>query len=140
VLVWIGPPTFFGNFQFDEGIPGVSRATTPEYSSEWFEAVRESGRNNVSVYVIDALAASGGRDSGGGSDPSDGAGGFTDGTGGQSFTHYVNAERAVKSVWQDAGSYYLLGYAAPADDHRLHKIDVRVKRPNVTIRARKLRG
>jgi hypothetical protein len=28
-------------------------------------------------------------------------------------------------VWRDAGTYYLLGYAAPVNDHRLHRIEVR---------------
>ena len=54
----------------------------------------------------------------------------------------MRTKDAISSVriWQESGHYYLLGYAPPINDHRVHKIDVRVKAPGVTVRARRARG
>jgi hypothetical protein len=50
------------------------------------------------------------------------------------------ADRAVNQIWQESGSYYLLGYRPPTNDHRLHKIEVKVNVPNAAVRARRARG
>ena len=104
------------------------------YSAPWFDAIRETGQNNVSVYVMDpaGLTGDGGR--------YDGARSFAGETGGDALVNTNNVDRAVSRIWMEAGTYYLLGYAPPIDDKRVHKIEVTVKRPGTQVRARKARG
>ena len=51
-----------------------------------------------------------------------------------------NFGAAVEQVWREAGSYYVLGYHAPINDHRLHEIEIKVNVKGVTVRARRGRG
>lgn len=130
VLVWIGSPAMFGQHQFDA-------ISIPVYGSEWYDAIRDSGRNNVSVYIINPTRP---LETDGTLEPSEGASGLASQTGGEAFVHSVNYDRAIDLIWRESGSYYLLGYAPSIDDQRLHAIDVRVKRTGVRVRARRLRG
>ena len=84
------------------------------------------------MYAVDPLGFTGGRE--------DYSESFANETGGQSFSNASNFDAAVGAIWREAGSYYLLGYPAPINDHRLHKIEVRVSRPGVRVRSRKGRG
>jgi hypothetical protein len=47
--------------------------------------------------------------------------------------------RGFATIVQDASTYYLLGYSPPRDstDGRFHPIQVRVKRPDMNVRARR---
>ena len=98
----------------------------------WLDAVRETGAANFSVYVIDPRGhggvSSGDTDS------------FTYETGGAAWANTNNYGAAVDRIWQEAASYYLLGYAAPINDRKIHKIEVKVNAPGVTLRARRARG
>ena len=43
-------------------------------------------------------------------------------------------------IWNEIGYYYLLTYTPPRQGREVYKIDVRVSRPNVTVRERRMRG
>lgn len=129
VLVWIGAAGIFG--------PHSDGMSIPDYGQAWFDALRDTARGNVSVYAIDPA---GGRNVRTGMRGSlDNADGFAAETGGEAFLRSNDFERAVRRIWHESGSYYLLGYAPAVADDRTHEIDVRVKRPNVTVRARRAR-
>lgn len=129
VLVCIGTAGLFDPQKFDD-------KSSPEYSAAWFEAVRDAARHDVSVYVIDPTGMS----SASSLSMSQGAEGFTAATGGEAFTRTSNFDGAVTRIWHESGSFYLLGYTPPANDGRLHDIDVRVKSHGATVRARRARG
>jgi hypothetical protein len=59
-------------------------------------------------------------------------------TGGFAITDTNNVEQALSQVFRENGSYYLLGYQAPdpKTEGRFRRIEVRVNRPGVTVRAR----
>jgi VWFA-related protein len=64
---------------------------------------------------------------------------LADNTDGRAIVNRNDLAMGMKQIMRDASGYYLLGYtsnAAPTDG-KYHTIDVRVKRPNVEIRARK---
>lgn len=115
----------------------------PALPREWLDAVRSTARNNFSVYVIDPRGhnPSVGLEQGarGLSIPED-AESFATETGGEAWVNTNNYDAAVGRIWMESANYYLLGYAPPKDDRRLHKIEVRVSKPGVTVRARRARG
>jgi VWFA-related protein len=126
VLVFIGAAAMFSPKEesaFDD--------RGPELTPLWFEAVRSTARDNVSVYVIDPEGLG---------QVEDYSQSFTAETGGAAWVNTNNFDRAVERIWLESGSYYLLGYPAPINDHRIHQIDVRVTVPGVTVRARRARG
>jgi hypothetical protein len=114
----------------------ADRPTTPvgEYTPFWFDAIRNTSRNNISVYVMDPEGHTGG------GERYDAARSFAAETGGEAMVNTNDVNRAVGRIWQDAGSYYLLGYAPSLDDGKPHRIDVKVKRAGVQVRARRSRG
>jgi VWFA-related protein len=126
VLVFIGSASMFSPHD-----PSAFFDRDPLLNEQWFEAIRATGRDNVSVYVIDPGGLTGVVD--------DYSEGFAELTGGQTWVNRGNFDRAVDQIWRESGSYYLIGYRAP-DDRRLHKIDVKVSVPSLTVRARRSRG
>jgi VWFA-related protein len=126
VLVFIGSASIFSPHD-----PSAFFEREPLLDERWFEAVRATGRDNVSVYVIDPAGLTGVVD--------DYSEGFAELTGGQTWVNRGNLDRAVEQIWRESGSYYLIGYRAP-DDRRLHKIGVKVGVPGLTVRARRSRG
>lgn len=127
-LVFIGASPLFGATR--GGLPGTPRTVSPE----WRAAVREASRHNVAFYVIDPAGLTGT------AQQYDDTLGFAGETGGLAFVNTNFFERSVEHVWQEAGYYYLLGYAAPVTDGKLHEIEVRVKREDTQVRARRTRG
>jgi VWFA-related protein len=103
-----------------------------DVSPEWRDAIRATTRNNVAVYVIDPRGLT--------AQPNDWSESFAAETGGDAWGRTNNFRGAVDRIWPEAGSYYLLGYAAPINDLKLHKIDVKVGRRGLTVRARRARG
>ena len=75
---------------------------------------------NVSVYAIDPMGHTPGGYYG------DYATTFAAETGGWAWANTNNFGAAVEQIWREAGSYYVLGYNAPINDHRLHEIEVTV--------------
>ena len=127
IIVFIGDAALFSPSQ-----PSVFHDRASDMTPEWAEAVRTTSRNNISVYAIDPAGLSGdcrGLDAE-----------FLGRHGGYTWSRTNNYGAAVDRIWQESASYYLIGYAAPVADARIHKIDVKVSKPGVTIRARKARG
>jgi VWFA-related protein len=127
VLVFIGAASMFS--PSDESA-FFDRA--PELNERWFDAIHRTGQDNVSVYVIDPQGFTGGVDNY--------SEGFTEQTGGRAWVNASDFNRAVDQIWQESGGYYLLGYRAPINDRRLHKIEVKTNAPGATVRARRVRG
>ncbi len=64
---------------------------------------------------------------------------LADQTDGRAIVNRNDLDVGMKQIVRDSSAYYLIGYnstQAPADG-KFHKIDVRVKRPGVQVRARK---
>ena len=101
-------------------------------SPDWAEAIRSTARDNVSVYTIDPEGQTGQVD--------DYSQSFAVETGGQAWANTNNFEGAVERIWRESRNYYLLGYVQPINDRRIHKIEVKVSKPGVTVRARRARG
>lgn len=59
-------------------------------------------------------------------------------TGGRTVLSTNAPELHVPAIFEESGSYYLVGFtpAATTRDGRSHRIDVRVQRPGVTVKAR----
>jgi VWFA-related protein len=127
VMVFIGSASMFSP---NEESAFADRG--PEFSPDWLDAIREAGRNNVSVYVIDPQSAPG--------RSNDDAGCFAGETGGYTSANTANYNAVVERIWRESGSYYLLGYRAPINDHRLHKIELKVSMPGVVVKSRRARG
>ncbi|MEO8681483.1 MAG: VWA domain-containing protein [Vicinamibacterales bacterium] len=133
VMVFIGKPAIFSPSEPSAfGNLETGDPTKPDMNNAWFQAIRDTGRNNVTVFAID---------------PTGQTGNFTDWdksfaaeTGGNAWSNTNNFNGAVDRIWQESGHYYLLGYAPPINDHRVHKIEVRVNAPGATVRARRARG
>jgi VWFA-related protein len=145
VLVCIGPEQTFNVPTHRSGSQGESG-----------RAMREIARANVTTYVIDPLGLSE-KPSLAGRRIDDGAGaalgvvskgsgfkdhrdGFAFESGGWAFANTNDYESASNQVWEESGNYYLLGYEPARRDNRRHTIEVRVKKPDVTVRARRTRG
>lgn len=141
VLVFIGD-----NGLLNPNDPSADQTGDLSLLTEWQEAIAATTRNNVSVYLIDpkgsgAVASAEGQSSRPASVPRDPSPyGFTVETGGDAWYGTNNFAGAVNRIWQESASYYLLGYVPPVTDNKIHKIEVRVMKPGVTVRARKARG
>ncbi len=106
--------------------------TGPMDSFTWLDgAIRIANAHNTSIYAFDPR----------GLDmnirPSDILHTLADQTGGKQISNNEPAQ-SLREVVKNASAFYLLGYASaknPADG-KFHKIAVKVKRPNVEVRAR----
>jgi VWFA-related protein len=105
----------------------------PELSAEWLESVRQTARDNISIYAIDPQGHMG-------ASVADYSTSFAAETGGWAWANTNNYNGAVEQIWREAGSYYVLGYAAPVNDQKLHRIDVKVNVKGATVRARRARS
>jgi VWFA-related protein len=128
IVVVIGSPWLF--------VPHTGSAQPDlSQSPEWLDAVRSTSRNNVAIYMVDPAGLQ--------ENPNqfrEWADSFTEQTGGAAWTNSNNFDGAATRIWRESASFYLLGYAAPITDQRIHAIDVKVSRKGVTVRARKARG
>ena len=64
--------------------------------------------------------------------------GVAENTGGRAFTDRNEFDTALTTIFEENGSYYLLGYQPPnpALDGRFRRLEVKVNRPGVTVRTR----
>ena len=127
VLVFIGNSMLFAP-QTRSALGGTSTMPAPE----WQDAIRGTSRNNMTVYTIDPMGLMG--------STGDWAHSFTEQTGGAAWARSNNYTAAIDRIWHESASFYLLGYALPINDLKIHEIDVKVARPGVTVRARRARG
>ena len=62
---------------------------------------------------------------------------LADETDGRAILNTNDLDRGLKQIVRDSSAYYLLGYtSAVTTDGKFHKINVRVKRPGLQVRAR----
>ena len=123
------------------------------------DAIASATRGNVSIYAIDprGLAVPGGELIESSSvvtdDPNLGLGmqsaanelrlsqdslrELGDETGGFAAVNRNNVDEAFDRIVAESSSYYVLGYTNDKRDGRFHKIEVKVTRPGVTVRARR---
>lgn len=97
---------------------------------DWIEAVSGAARTNLSVYAIEPT-------SGDAFLPTD-IFGLIFKTGGAAFQSAYVAP-LIDQVWRETGPFYMLGYTAQVNGRPLHTVDVRVSRPGVEVRARRVR-
>jgi VWFA-related protein len=119
------------------GLPAVCDVGEPELAGTsvlwpaWVAAINAAARANVSVYCVDPTGARGGMGVS--------TGGLVQLTGGKVFSHQNDFSLAARSIWREAGHYYLLGYWPVASKHEVRSIDVSVTRKGVHVRARQRR-
>jgi VWFA-related protein len=111
------------------------------------EVTKEANRHNASIYPFDARGfGSLGFGSGSAARPGCPRGGsretlrdLADDTDGRAIVDTNKFTEGLAQIVRDSSSYYLLGYTPSAShrDGKFHPISVRVKRPNVDVRARK---
>jgi VWFA-related protein len=141
-ILWVNGRVPFDPSDRDEC--GLAAAAASSLVFMQRDAMRAATRHNVAIYPIDSLGLN--------ADPvrSGEPGrlrllrqaalrGIAEDTGGDAILNTNNFSPAFERIVQAHSTYYLLGYR-PAKDHRdgqFHSITVRVRRPNVTVRARK---
>ena len=149
-ILWLG-----GQIDFDPTdrlCPSVDpmqlcavRTSAPALLAAYRDAIGAANRNNVSVYPIDPSGLTIARLAGDGLEPvSDiqrqaALRMVAEDTGGVAVVGTNNLTGMYKEIVRDTSTYYLLGYT-PAIEHRdgkFHDIRVRLKRPGLTVRARK---
>ena len=99
---------------------------------EWVAAMRAIAAANVTFYVIDAGGVGRTRFPGGDA-------GFARETGGFAFLNTNDVNAAADQIMTEASTYYILGIADPPRFRTapLREVEVRLKRPGVTARARR---
>jgi VWFA-related protein len=123
LVVCIGPAQIFNPVVGDGELRGYTADT-----------LRAAAKANVTIYVIDPLGLNKGVSF------ADFEGGFARETGGSAFANINEFESAIERVWEESGNYYLLGYEPARRDNRRHSIEVRVKKADLNVRARRTRS
>jgi VWFA-related protein len=105
---------------------------SPTDTTNWLSStIRVANANNTAIYVLDPRGLDMNMR------PSDILHSLADETGGRQISNNEPA-MSLRTMVTNASAFYLLGYASaknPADG-KFHKIAVKVKRPNVEVRAR----
>jgi hypothetical protein len=96
------------------------------------DIVRRAEREAIMIYTVSVRSTSGG----------DGHGDLSlvakqTGASFQELDRYEELKGAFRSIADELHLQYVLGFAPSFTDGKSHKIDVRVKRPGVTVQARK---
>ncbi len=113
-------------------------------------ALEAAQRANINVYGLepgglraplgsyDAMAGTGRLDGAPGNLNRDFLHALSANTGGFPLEEQNGFEAAITQMLRENGSYYLIGYPRPTPhvDGRFHRVEVRVKRPGATVRAR----
>jgi VWFA-related protein len=94
----------------------------------WLAAISAAATANVAVYAVvpGRVRLRGG--------------GIVEATGGEIYGSMSDLRVPIGSVWRDSTLHYLVGYWPGPKSRRLHRVDVSVARPRVTVRARRQRG
>jgi VWFA-related protein len=118
-------------WMFDTPLPPPSLR---DLSREWVSAMRAMASTHTTLYVIDPAGM--------GVSPRGylgGASGFARETGGHAFMNTNDLTGAAARIWQESGSYYLLGVLNPPMQRTadLREVEVKILRKGVTPRARR---
>jgi VWFA-related protein len=120
------------------GVPDVCSVSAPASGRSsliwqfWVDAVRAMGRANASVYSLEPNGSS--------RIMRPSIDGIAEVSGGELFRNTTDVNRAIDVVRRDTGTYYLLGYWPAASSRQLHTVEIRVRKPGLHVRARRLRG
>lgn len=144
-IIWIGAQMLYamptaGTHPGCDSSPECTtlQASYPNIQTAYRDAISAANRHNVAIYAVDPSglqAVFGGIEL----DRRSGLMAVAEDTGGQSVINTNNFTGGFQSIVRDNSTYYILGYA-PAIDHRdgkFHDVRVRVKKPGLTVRARK---
>jgi VWFA-related protein len=128
-ILWFG-----GGFQFNAG-GGTARAL--ELGLAYRDVIRTAQRHHVVIYPIDPTGLTtrmGGREL----RRMAGYRMLAEDTGVEAIVGTNDFEKGYARIVREMSTYYLLGYypRIQHQDGRFHSIRVRVKRPNLTVRAR----
>jgi VWFA-related protein len=117
-----------------EGVPRIDRRRSLELLPTLDSVIRSANRSNVSIYAFDprgAMAADAGSP-----DEGDGLRALTAATGGQNVT-VGDLPAGMRRIEADSSAYYLLSYTTTQkQDDKLHSLQVSIKRPGISLRAR----
>lgn len=144
VIVWIGGQIDVQPERLGEGDGRPGAQIDPRVASAGIlhaalrDALQAAARNNVAVYPVDpvGLTPTMGRDE---LVRQASLRSIAEDTGGIATVNTNNFTDAYAAIVRDASTYYLLGYSPDRDhpqDGSFHPLTVRVKRPDVTVRAR----
>lgn len=105
-----------------------------DLTREWVSTMRAMAATHTTLYVIDPAGMGFARRGYLG-----GASGFARETGGHAFMNTNDLTGAAARIWQESGSYYLLGVLNPPVQRtaELRQVEVKVLRKGVTPRARR---
>jgi VWFA-related protein len=139
-----GDPDECGLLSTDASTDGLSGAQVSSLVFMQRDAMRAATRNNVAIYPIDPIGLTADPNAPGRPASRDmkrlaALRGIAADTGGEAVINTNNFSPAFERIVRANSSYYLLAYR-PVVDHRdgkLHTITVRVRRPNLSVRARK---
>lgn len=125
-VITIGP-----GWVFDTPVPPSS--VSRNLRQEWTTAVRAMAFSNIALYVIDPGGVGSSRVAGG-------SAGLARDTGGLAFMNTNDMPGAIDRVMKEASGYYILRFEDPPFFRTapLRKLEVRTKRADVTLRARRL--
>ena len=126
---------------------GTGRLDSREIGLDFREIARDANRQNASIYPLDPRGfVAGLRGAGGSVRPGCPRGAsqdtlrdLADDTDGRAIVNTNDLDQGLAQMVRDSSVYYLLGYNSTESqyDGKYHEITVRVKRPNVDVRARK---
>jgi VWFA-related protein len=119
-----------------ESLPSADRRRGLEGLPTIDTVARSANRYNVSVYVVDPreeranIPATGPAEA-------DALRSLAASTNGQSILNVSDLVEAMRPIASDASAYYLLRYKTAWTDGKFHDVQVRVKKPGVSVRTRK---
>jgi VWFA-related protein len=112
----------------------VSEGFVPRFGgvTQLQDVIQSANNNNAAIYALDPSGLSSG--------VADVLRMLADNTGGEAIVNSNVPARALRQIVKDSSAFYFIGYSptrAALDDGRFHQIRVRVRRPGVSVRARR---
>lgn len=118
-----------------EGLPRVDRRRGLESLPTIDSVIRSANRSNVSIYAVDPREASSTAPA---AEDGEVLRGLSAATDGQWIGNAADLALAMRRIAADASAYYLIVFRSEhARDGKLHELTVAVRRPGITVRARK---
>jgi VWFA-related protein len=119
------------------GAPSGNYGIDSDRHNDLLEAIKHAQRANVTVYTV---SPNGLEAPGPGTTHADlsleSLNGELNETGGFAITNTNNFDQQIAQIFRETGSYYLLGFSSAHYDGKFRRIDVKVNRPGLTVRAR----
>jgi VWFA-related protein len=140
IYVSTGVPVDFGALgPAQPGVFGDPGGRHGALKQELQDIFKEAQRANVNIYPIDPQGLAGfDVDPGGPNLARDSLLALAENTGGFALVNNNEFASGVTQIFRENGSYYLLGYQStdPRTDGKFRRLEVRVRQPGLTVRAR----